>query len=101
MAKESIITYADFNPPALLGLAKSLRQISRSCQPSETPLAESLNWIVILAFEDGVEWIFRSPRKDSAVGDEYSNLLLESEAANLKYIKDNTTILVPDVFDST
>lgn len=100
MASHKIFTYAIFNLSALLSLAEKLRQRPCSCQPSKRPLCGSLNWVVILTFNDGVEWIFRSPRKShSGVSEEYAGLLLSSEAATLKYIKANTLIPVPEVFD--
>lgn len=100
MASDRIFTYAKFNLAALLGRATTLRQQPCSCQPSERPLCGSLNWAVILTFDDGVEWIFRSPRKSySGVSNDYASLLLSSEAATLKYLRANSPIPVPEVFD--
>lgn len=100
MASHKIFTYAKFNPSALVDLAEKLRQIPCFCQPSKRPLCGSLNWVVILTFDDGVEWIFRSPRRSySGVSEEYASLLLSSEAATRKYLRENTLIPVPEVFD--
>lgn len=44
------------------------------------PLGGSLNWAVILTFDDGVEWIFRSPRQSyDDTGEDYASLLLQGE----------------------
>ena len=63
-------------------------------------MSGSLNWVIFLSFKDSVEWVFRSPR--TGMGDlslEVAGELLESEVATMKYIKSNTFIPVPDVFD--
>jgi hypothetical protein len=59
----------------------------------------SLNWAILLSFEDGIEWVFRSPRKFHDISPETSAELLESEVATLKYIKLNSSIPVPEVLD--
>lgn len=100
MANPKIFTYAKFNLSALLILAENLRQKPCSCQPTQRPICGSLNWAVILTFNYGVEWIFRSPRKSyRGMGGEYAGVLLSSEVATLKYIKANSSIPVPEVFD--
>ena len=67
--------------------------------PSQVPACGSFNWTILLLFDDGMEWIFRSPRKDGAIVSDETNLsLLASEAATLKYIKAKSTIPVPEVY---
>ena len=50
-----------------------------------------------MAFNDGVEWIFRSPRP-SALSDEYAARVLASEVATLNYIRTHSSEPVPEVF---
>lgn len=59
----------------------------------------SFSWVVFLTFDDGVEWVFRSPHDDGAVrSTETSSTLLASEAVTLKYIKTHSAIPVPEVY---
>ncbi|KAM4058385.1 phosphotransferase enzyme family protein [Hirsutella rhossiliensis] len=62
-------------------------------------MSGALNWAILLKFDDGVEWVFRSPRtRYAVVGDTAACRLLASEAATLKYIRKHTSIPVPEVF---
>lgn len=57
----------------------------------------SFNWAVTIHFEDGVEWVMRSPRFDyGQFPSELSGRLLASEAAILKYLRQVTDIPIPD-----
>ncbi|KAF5637892.1 kinase-like domain protein [Fusarium sp. NRRL 52700] len=64
------------------------------------PKCGSLNWVIFLCFQDGVEWVFRSPKSglDSFYSDETTSKILVSEASTLLYLKTNTSIPVPQVF---
>ncbi|KAF5669496.1 kinase-like domain-containing protein [Fusarium circinatum] len=64
------------------------------------PKCGSLNWVIFLCFQDGVEWVFRSPKSglDSFYSDETTSKILVSEASTLLYFKTNTSIPVPQVF---
>ncbi|KAG5812658.1 hypothetical protein H9Q74_013031 [Fusarium xylarioides] len=64
------------------------------------PKCGSLNWVIFLRFQDGVEWAFRSPRSslDSFYSDETARKILISEVSTLLYLKANTSIPVPEVF---
>lgn len=53
---------------------------------------------MILSFDDGVEWIFRSPRTSYGIDEESAAILLASEAATLRYIRHKRSIPVPEVF---
>lgn len=100
MASHKIYTYAEFKVFALLGLAEKLRRKPCSCDISKIPLCDGHNWTVVITFHDGIEWMFRSPRKlHRGISQKYAGLLLSSEAATLKYIKANTALPVPEVFD--
>ncbi|OJD28456.1 hypothetical protein ACJ73_00143 [Blastomyces percursus] len=58
-----------------------------------------LYWAAFLVFDDGVEWVFRSPRRDGAIQSKKTiQTLLASEAATLKYIKSYSAIPVPVVY---
>ncbi|KAF2271256.1 uncharacterized protein EI97DRAFT_497351 [Westerdykella ornata] len=97
---ENIFLHAEFDLHALLCLAKRLRKRACTCELSQRPIGGSFNWTIVLSFDDGVEWIFRSPRTHRAYGihDDAAALLLASEAATLKYIKKHSSIPVPEVF---
>ncbi|KAK1767414.1 kinase-like domain protein [Phialemonium atrogriseum] len=60
-------------------------------------MSGSMNWAVVVAFNDGVEWIFRSPRP-GALSDEYAARVLASEVATLNYISTHSSVPVPEVF---
>lgn len=94
----NVFLHAKFNLHALLRLAERLRKRACSCNLSQKPKSGSLNWAIVLSFDDGVEWIFRSPRTCYGIRNDIAGLLLASEAATLKFIKKNSSIPVPDVF---
>lgn len=59
----------------------------------------SFNWAVIVLFEEGVEWIMRSPKSDyGQFPSQLSGELLASEAATLKYLRQVTDIPILDVY---
>ena len=91
--------YAKFDLSALLHLAGQLRDTPCSCDVSKRPESGALNWAIAILFEDGVEWIFRSPRTCHDISPETTARLLESEVATMKYVKLNSSIPVPEVFD--
>ncbi|EEQ31642.1 hypothetical protein McanMca71_004402 [Microsporum canis] len=86
------------NVPALIRLAKRLRNTTCTYDPSQTPLAGCFNWAVVLSFDDGVEWLLRSPRTSYALNETTAGAVLVSEVATLRYIKQNSSIPVPDVY---
>lgn len=95
----NVFRLATFNVPALLDLAGRLRLRPCTCDLSQRPRQGSFNWAITICFEDGVEWIFRSPRNSRGDLDmETLGTVLASEAATLKYIKQNSSIPVPEVF---
>lgn len=96
----NIFRYAKFEVSALCHLASKLRGgQSCFCDISQVPASGSFNWAILISFNDGVEWVLRSPRTCGAIMREETNLLLlASEAATLKYIKANSKIPVPEVF---
>lgn len=100
MAKPIIFRYAQFNLDALLALASSLRKQPCSCDESKPPLAGSLNWVIFVAFDDGVEWVFRSPHsgRRAFLSEEYTSRILASAIATLEYVRAPSSIPVPEVF---
>lgn len=96
--KRDIFFYADFNVGHLLQLAERLRGRPCTCDDSQTPKAGAYNWAIFLAFDDGVEWVFRAPSSSHAPAEAITERLLASEAATLKYVREHTTIPVPEVF---
>jgi hypothetical protein len=97
--RTGVFFYANFNLSALLRLAGELRNTPCSCDSSRRPESGSWNWTVFLLFKDGVEWAFLSPRMDSNLSLETTAKLLESQVATMKYVKLNSSIPVPEVFD--
>ncbi|KAF4947148.1 hypothetical protein FGADI_10604 [Fusarium gaditjirri] len=98
--KDRIYYFAKFNLPALLSLAEQHRGQPCTCDTAQMPKCGSLNWVIFLCFQDGVEWVFRSPKSglDCFYSDETTSKILVSEASTLLYLKANTSIPVPQVF---
>lgn len=92
--------HSTFNLPALLEHAGQLRNIPCTCDVTQRPQNGSLNWAIFLSFEDGVEWVFRSPSaEEDDISSEVAGELLESEVATMKYIEENSYIPIPHIFD--
>lgn len=97
MDRPKIFRYAKFELDALLTFVEKLRNRPCHCDTTAPPMSGSMNWAVVVAFNDGVEWIFRSPRP-SALSDEYAARVLASEVATLNYIRTHSSVPVPEVF---
>ncbi|KAJ4039430.1 hypothetical protein NW756_009451 [Fusarium oxysporum] len=95
-----VFAYAKFNIDALISLATNLRGQSCTVNTSTRPKAGSTHWVIFITFEDGIEWVFRSPRSGSSaiITEESASKLLISEAATLKYLRTLGSIPVPEVF---
>ncbi|KAF5701292.1 altered inheritance of mitochondria [Fusarium mundagurra] len=94
-----IFRWAKFNLEALLLLAEKLRGLSCTCDESKIPNSGSLNWAIFITFDDGVEWVFRSPRYDTHMfTDETASKILISEASTLKYLESHCQVPVPKVY---
>ncbi|KAL7759484.1 hypothetical protein ACKLNR_009574 [Fusarium oxysporum f. sp. zingiberi] len=95
-----VFAYAKFNLDALISLAINLRGQPCTVDTSTRPKAGSTHWVIFITFEDGIEWVFRSPRGGSSaiITEESASKLLISEAATLKYLKTLGSIPVPEVF---
>ncbi|SCV25445.1 uncharacterized protein FFB14_00338 [Fusarium fujikuroi] len=97
--RPKIFRWAKFNLEALLLLAEKLRGRSCTCDESKVPKSGSLNWVIFLTFDDGVEWVFRSPRYDTSMfSDETASKILVSEASTLRYLETHCQIPVPKVY---
>jgi hypothetical protein len=97
--KTGVFFYATFNLSALLHLTGQLRNIPCSCDSSKQPESGNMNWAIFLSFEDGVDWVFLSPRKSHDISPETTAKWLESKVATMKYIKLNSSIPIPEVFE--
>ncbi|KAF5234209.1 hypothetical protein FANTH_12246 [Fusarium anthophilum] len=94
-----IFRWAKFNLEALLLLAEKLRGQSCTCDESKIPKSGSLNWVIFITFDDGLEWVFWSPRYDTHIfSDETASKILISEASTLKYLETHCQIPVPKVY---
>lgn len=96
--KTTIFFHADFDLRHLLRLAEQLRRQPCTCDDSQIPKSGALNWAIFLEFDDGVEWVFRAPCSSYAMAQGLTGRLVASEAATLKYVREHTSIPVPEVF---
>jgi hypothetical protein len=96
--KARIYAYATFDVAALLSIARNIRKKACSCDELQRPKSGSFNWVVFLTFEDGVEWVFRSPRKAYGLQQNVASQVLASEVATLNYLRGVGSIPVPQVF---
>ncbi|KAJ3535793.1 hypothetical protein NM208_g6986 [Fusarium decemcellulare] len=99
--RDRIFRYATFNLDALLTLGQKLRGRPCTCDVTKPPKFGSLNWVVFLLFDDGIEWVFRSPRIGlcAIITEESASKMLVSEASTLNGSKDND-IGVPYILQS-
>ena len=98
-SRPNIFQYAKFNFEALLSLAKKLRGLPCICDESQLPKSGSMNWVIFLTFDDGVQCVFRSPRFDTSMfSDETASRILISEASTLEYLDAHCSIPVPKVY---
>lgn len=92
--------HSEFNLSALLDRAGQLRNVPCVCDLTQKPQRGSLNWAIFLSFGDGVEWVFRSPMaEDGDFSSQVATEVLESEVATMKYINENSSIPIPEIFD--
>ncbi|UNI19485.1 hypothetical protein JDV02_005667 [Purpureocillium takamizusanense] len=98
--KEKIFRYANFNLDALLALAEKLRCRPCTCDVSKPPKFGSLNWVIFVSFDDGIDWVFRAPRTglSAIMTKESVSKMLVSEASTLKYLRAHSSIPVPEVY---
>lgn len=61
-----------------------------------TRTSGSMNWAITLAFDDGTEWIFRSPLPRAYPGDTAA-VIIASEVATIQCIAERTTVPVPAI----
>lgn len=98
--KDKIYYFASFNLEALLSLSEQLRGRKCTCDVTTMPKCGSLNWVIFVTFDDGIEWVFRSPMavRNNIYSDETSSKIVDSEASTLVYLKAHTSIPVPEVY---
>ncbi|EPE09970.1 rnase h domain containing protein [Ophiostoma piceae UAMH 11346] len=98
--RDKIFSFAPFNLDALLSLATQLRGgMACTTNVSQTPKSGCLNWVIFIAFNDGIEWVFRSPRRSKNVKTESHYKMIISEAYTLNGSHDND-IKVPYILMS-
>lgn len=90
--------YARFDLRKLIQLAERIRGRPCTYDNSQIPKRGASNFVVLIEFDDGVEWVFRAPCFDLISSQSSINRLLASEAATLKYIKEHSSIPVPEVY---
>ncbi|KAL7926034.1 kinase-like domain-containing protein [Trichoderma austrokoningii] len=96
-----IFYFAKFNLEALLSLCEQLGGRKCTCDDvTKMPKSGSLNWVIFVTFEDGIEWVFRCPMavRNQFYSEETSSKIVNSEAATLMYLKAHTSIPVPEVY---
>lgn len=59
-----------------------------------------MNWVIFVTFDDGVDWVFRSPdiAMSHMMSEESACKMLVSDAATLKYLRAHTSVPVPEVY---
>ena len=97
---EKIFSCAKFNLDALLTLARGTRGQACTCDVSAAPKTGSMNWAILVSFDDGLDWVFRSPRggHHAIVSDDSAQKMLLSEVVTLKFLRKHTSVPVPEVF---
>ncbi len=98
--RATVFQYAYFNASALCRLVSKLRGGQCCfCDTSQVPACGSFNWTILISFHDRVEGVLCSPRDDSAIKSNETNLLLlASEAGTLMYTRAKNTIPAPEVY---
>lgn len=98
--KDKIYYFADFNLEALLSLSEQIRGRKCTCDVTTKPKHGCLNWVIFVTFDDGIEWVFRSPiaGRNEVDSDGASSKIVDSEASTLMYLKAHTSIPVPEVY---
>lgn len=97
-ARSGIFEYKEFELSALLALAETIRHRPCSCDDDQRPKSGSLNWAISIKFDDGEEWIFRSPHDDRGLQPATASKVLASEVATMKYLRNHSDVPVPEVF---
>ncbi|KAJ3472034.1 hypothetical protein NLG97_g11346 [Lecanicillium saksenae] len=92
-----------FDLDAVIKLARSKReQQSIGCRAEGKPLCGSFNRVVMLRFEDGARWVFRTPRRERTgqnLPGPLLSRLIASEAATLNFLASHSAVPVPKVID--
>lgn len=97
---DNIFKWALWNPGAIASIARSMRNgMACTYDPIQKPVGGAFNWAVFFVFENGEQWVLRSPydKKKSGIAPALSVSLIKSEVATLKYLKKYTSIPVPTV----
>jgi hypothetical protein len=59
-----------------------------------------MNWVIFVPFDDGIDWVFRSPELEATymMSEESACKMLVSDAATLRYLRAHSSIPVPEVY---
>ena len=87
----------EFNVQELLNVASRARGKPCHRGPNDSGRGQ-FSFTVPISFDDGVEWIAKCPRSNAVKLPEVRRLMLESEVATLRLVRERTTIPVPQVF---
>ncbi|KAJ5794053.1 hypothetical protein N7457_000652 [Penicillium paradoxum] len=95
-----IFLYSNFDAEALCQIASEIRRGPRClCNLNQLPARGGFNWAVLLQFQDGVEWVFRSPVPNHPeLSDEAVAKLLPSEVVTLRFLRKYVNLPVPNVY---
>ncbi|KAI5306985.1 hypothetical protein KEM56_005904 [Ascosphaera pollenicola] len=100
--RPKIFCHSHFDIQALCRLASNLRDnMPCTCDINQRPQNGAFNWVVFIVFEDGVQWVMRSPYiggYHAAAPMDFLSKSLDSEAATLRYLKEHSDIPVPDIY---
>ncbi|KAJ3487425.1 hypothetical protein NLG97_g6414 [Lecanicillium saksenae] len=96
---EKVFKYARFDLDALLSLAAQIRGQPCCCDVTRAPKAGSMNCVMFISFEDGLDRVFRSPKTGAhaIMSDESARKMLLSEVATLRFLRRRTAVPGPEV----
>ena len=94
--RSKIFGKAEFDIDRLVSLAERLHGRPCHCDRDQFARSSTRNWVIALQFDDGTEWIFRSPHL-CAISEELGPQVIESEVATTRFIAAGTTVPVPTV----
>lgn len=79
------------------------RNVDLSCEIESQYMAGSFNILIPINFRDGVQWLLKVPANGGPRWNEQSSRALASEVFTMKYIRQNTSMPVPEIYghDST
>ncbi|OAA63577.1 Protein kinase-like domain protein [Niveomyces insectorum RCEF 264] len=95
--KPKIFSNAQFNVGRLLALAERLHGQPCRCDQGQRPFAGSMNWAIVLTFDNGIQWIFRSPLP-GVFSDDFVAKIITSEVVTTRCILARSSVPVPEIY---